>query len=183
MRNRKAYGFVVLGIARWIVQRAVLLAVAALLGSVSAANAATITVASTADPAVANAANCPGAGCTLRDALAKASDGDTIVFSVGSNQTITLTSNVSLTVGTSVTIDGAGSPGLTIDGNSTVTVLIVSATGTSTISNLEITHGAASYSIPYPDSTCGGAIALPGNGAQPVVALPASASRYFLMYK
>jgi predicted outer membrane repeat protein len=75
---------------------------------------ATLTVTSTADSG-------PG---TLRDALATASDGDTINFSVAANSIITLTSG-ELTVNTSVTIDG-----------STATNLIVSGNGASRVFNL-----------------------------------------------
>jgi hypothetical protein len=45
------------------------------LPAVQSTQAATITVQSTADGA-ANPANCPGAGCRLRDAIAAAVDGD-----------------------------------------------------------------------------------------------------------
>ena len=44
----------------------------------SPASCGTITVTSGADGTDVNAANCPGNGCRLRDALAKAVSGDTI---------------------------------------------------------------------------------------------------------
>src|SRR5438876_8223193 len=76
----------------------------AALASVQNLHAATITVTSTADS---------GAG-SLRAALASASDGDTIDFSV--TGTITLTSG-ELLVGKSVTISGPGAANLAVNGN------------------------------------------------------------------
>ena len=76
----------------------------AAMASVQIVHAATITVTSTADS---------GAG-TLRDALASASDGDTIDFSV--TGTITLTSG-QLVVNNSLTISGPGAANLAVNGN------------------------------------------------------------------
>src|SRR5215472_6814392 len=64
----------------------------------------------------ANAANCPGAGCRLRDALAAVSDGDTINFSV--TGTITVNSG-HLNVQNSITISGPGAEVLAVDINHT----------------------------------------------------------------
>jgi predicted outer membrane repeat protein len=113
------------------------------------AHAATWTVNNTGDPASGTAANCtPGnsSTCTLRDAIAASAGGDTIAFSVGSNQTVTLTSNTALTVTPGITIDGSGSPGLAIDGNNATQVFHLNAsasppTATTTIQDLTITHG------------------------------------------
>jgi hypothetical protein len=52
-----------------------------------AAGATTITVQSTGD-GPANAANCPGASCRLRDAIAAANDGDTINFNLPANSNL-----------------------------------------------------------------------------------------------
>jgi hypothetical protein len=79
---------------------------------------ATVTVRSTAD-GVALAANCPGAGCRLRDAVAKASSGDTIDFDTtvfGSAQTITLTS-ADIAIDKNLTIDASAVARPTIDAN------------------------------------------------------------------
>jgi len=55
---------------------------------VAAAPMAAITVTSLGDDA-ANAANCPGANCRLRDAIAAAAAGDTIDFAVTGQITLT----------------------------------------------------------------------------------------------
>src|SRR5438552_7605858 len=89
--------------------------VCAAAASMPSVYAATITVQDTGDGA-ANAANCPGAGCRLRDALAAASSGDTIDFSVTTSATITLTSNRLLIV-KNLTINGPGANQLTVSGN------------------------------------------------------------------
>jgi parallel beta-helix repeat protein len=79
----------------------------------SAAVAGTITVTSNQDGA-ANAANCPGPNCRLRDAIAKATAGDTINFSV--TGTITLNSG-ELSIDKNLTINGPGAAQLTVSGN------------------------------------------------------------------
>src|SRR5438034_11838826 len=93
--------------------------VCAAAASMPSVYAATITVQNTGDGA-ANAANCPGSGCRLRDALAKASGDatiDTIDFSVTTPATITLTSG-QLEVNANVTISGPGAANLlTADAN------------------------------------------------------------------
>jgi predicted outer membrane repeat protein len=127
------------------------------------AHAATWTANNTSDPASGTAANCaPGNAntCTLRDAIAAAVDGDTIGFSVGSNQTITLTSNASLVLSHSVTIDGSGSPGLVIDGNNQVTVF-VSSGFLVMVAHMSIEHGQATFS--GVEGLAGGGIAVQAN--------------------
>ena len=80
------------------------------------ARAATIDVESTGD-GTANPSHCPGAACTLRDAIAKASSGDTIRFNlIESPATINLT-NGNLLISKSLSIQGPGSIDLTISGN------------------------------------------------------------------
>src|SRR2546426_11479946 len=103
-------------------------------------HATTITVQSTGDGA-ATAGNCPGAGCRLRDALAAASDGNTIDFSV--TGTITLNSG-NLAVNNSVTISGPGADMLAVNGNAARRVFYISSGKTVTISGLTITNGSAS---------------------------------------
>jgi hypothetical protein len=76
---------------------------------------------------------------TLRDALATANNGDTIVFALPAGSTISLASG--LTVTKNLAIDGAGSPGLTINGNHAVTVLTINGPVAATISNLTIADG------------------------------------------
>jgi hypothetical protein len=60
----------------------------AAIARVHSVHATTITVQSTGDGA-ATPANCPGAGCRLRDALAAVNDGDTIDFGAAVTGTIT----------------------------------------------------------------------------------------------
>jgi hypothetical protein len=106
------------------------------------ASASTITVQDTGDGA-ANAANCPGSGCRLRDALAKASGDatiDTIDFSVTTPATITLTSS-QLEVNANVTISGPGANLLTVDANHNSRVFYIDSGKTVTISGLTITNG------------------------------------------
>jgi hypothetical protein len=100
-----------------------------------AAVAATITVNSLADGA-ANAANCPGTNCRLRDAIAKAVAGDTINISV--TGTITLNSGV-LLINKNLTITGPGAAQLTVSGNNTTQVF--STTSTVSMSGLTVANG------------------------------------------
>ncbi|MGH9512523.1 MAG: choice-of-anchor Q domain-containing protein [Terriglobales bacterium] len=91
--------------------------------------AATITVTSTADSG-------PG---SLRAAIASASPGDTINFSLAYPATITLSSTLS--IGTSMTIGGPGASNLAISGNNSVQVLNIGGGITVTISGLSIQNG------------------------------------------
>ena len=82
--------------------------------SVATIHAATITVQSTGDGA-ANAANCPGAGCRLRDAIAAAVSGDTVTFAAplfDTPQVIDI--NGQLLIAKNLTITGKGANLLTI---------------------------------------------------------------------
>jgi hypothetical protein len=99
------------------------------------AHAATITVQSNGD-GVANPANCPGASCRLRDAIAAAAFGDTIDFSA--NHAIVL-ANGELVIGKNLTIDGTGRT-VSISGNNTTRVLNIS-TGIVSIKNLSLIQG------------------------------------------
>src|SRR5437667_444405 len=100
----------------------------AAMASVQIVHAATITVTSTADSGVG----------TLREALASASDGDTIDFSVSG--TITLTSG-QLVVNNSLTISGPGAANLAVNGNAASRIFYISSGKTVTISGLTITNG------------------------------------------
>jgi hypothetical protein len=96
----------------------------------------------------------PGS-CGLRDAIAAAVAGDTIVFDSSlAGSPITLTSGV-LTVGAGITIDGSSITGIAVDGGGSYQVFDVSASVTATISGLTIQNG---YT-----TTAGGCIANYGN--------------------
>ena len=97
---------------------------------VTSVHANTITVTNTNDS---------GTG-SLRQALADASDGDTITFAV--TGAITLTSD-ELLVGGSINISGPGPANLTINGNATHRVFHVISGHTVTISDLKISNGQA----------------------------------------
>lgn len=97
--------------------------------SVVSAQAATITVTSSADS---------GAG-TLRQAIADSADGGTINFSSSlSGATITLASTLTLAKG--LTIAGPGANTLTVSGNNAVRILSITS-GTSTILGLTFANG------------------------------------------
>ena len=75
------------------------------------AGAGTISVTSTADAG----GTCPGAGCTLRQAIATAASGDTINFSLPANSFFTLTSDqLEVPLNKNLTIAGAGANLLTV---------------------------------------------------------------------
>ena len=93
-----------------------------------------------------------GAG-SLRDALGRARDGDTIVFAPGLNgQTIALTSD-ELAVKNSVDIEGPWASLLAVSGNDTNRVFDINAGLTVRIAGLTITHGRAAH-----DTGVGGGI-------------------------
>ncbi len=102
------------------------------LSLLAVAQAATITVSNTLDS---------GAG-SLRDAISTAGVGDTIAFSIPANSTITLTSGPLPIISQNLTIDGAGSSGLKIDGNGANRVFFVDS-GNVTIQNLTIQNANA----------------------------------------
>jgi len=78
---------------------------------------------------------------SLRQALADATDGDTIDLT-GITGTITLTTGT-LIVADNVTITGPGPSSLTIDGNNATSVIGIQASKTVTISGLTVTGGSA----------------------------------------
>jgi len=100
------------------------------LGVLTTLHADTITVTNTNDSG-------PG---SLRQAIADATDGDTIDFAV--TGTIALTSG-ELLVNKSVTISGPGVDNLAVDGNATYRVFRLDSGTTATISGLTITNGVA----------------------------------------
>lgn len=106
-------------------------------GQAPAAVASTITVTSDQDGA-ANAANCPGPNCRLRDAIAAAVAGDTINFSVSG--TITLNSG-ELLIGKNLTVNGPGLTQLTISGNNASRVIRIGLGRTVALSGLTIANG------------------------------------------
>jgi hypothetical protein len=80
---------------------------------------------------------------SLRDAIAHARDGDTIVFDQRlAGQTVTLTSGA-LVIKNSVEIEGPGADKLAVSGNDTSRVFDISAGLTVSIAGLTITHGRA----------------------------------------
>lgn len=99
---------------------------------------ATIVVTSTAD-GVANAANCPGSGCRLRDAMAAATAGDSIEINV--TGTITLNQGA-LNVTKNLTISGPGAHLLTISGANTSRVLVFTGSVTVTVADVALSNGA-----------------------------------------
>ena len=109
-------------------------------GSAAAAlEMATITVTDAGDGA-ANAANCPGANCRLRDAIAAAQPGDTVDFAVVG--AITLTEG-ELGINKNLTLQGPGANALAISGNQASRVVSTTAGATVTLSGLGILYGQA----------------------------------------
>lgn len=108
--------------------------------------AATITVGNVGDPATGNTAKCNIAStCTLRDAIASAAavtheTGDTIVFSLPANSTITLGGS-ELVVDRNLTIDGSSVSGLAISGNHESGVFRINEYVTATLTHLTIRNG------------------------------------------
>lgn len=107
-----------------------------------AADAATVTVTSTADAG----GTCPGANCTLRQAIATAVSGDTINFSLPAHSAITLTNGELLINEKSLTINGPGANLLTVQrsaANGTAQFRIFEIAGGSfvTIAGLKIANG------------------------------------------
>ncbi len=130
----------------------------ALLGLASAAQAATWNVTTTADT---NSGTCEPSSCSLRQALAAASDGDTIVLpaSASAYQVV----NGPLDVEAAVTISGAGAGSTTISAEGSSRVMnVFSNTGAVTLKGLTITggNGGATPS----GGTDGGGIAAAGPG-------------------
>jgi len=84
---------------------------------------------------------CTPGDCTLREAIAAASNGDTISFA--GDYTILLSSE--LTINKTLTMDGAGHT-VTVSGNNAVRVFRIGGSGVVTINNLNIANGASTNS-------------------------------------
>ena len=119
----------------WLVSVVLLLAMCALAPTPVGAVGTTYYVGSTGDSTTTtNCTSATNTTCTLRGAISVATSGsDTIRFTAALNgQTIILTSNTTLALATSVTIDGTGS-GATIDGHCTLMLGVCTVTGGGTI--------------------------------------------------
>ena len=133
-----------------------LVAATFILASAPVAHAATITVIQTSD-GVANAANCPGTLCRLRDAIAKANNGDTINFAF-TGITILLTQgqldiNKDLTISVAVTCD------ITIDAHGVSRIFDVAAGKSLTLNGICMNNGFA------PPTGNGGGIRVQNGGS------------------
>jgi hypothetical protein len=122
----------------------------------AAADAATLTVTSTVD----GGGTCPGATCTLRQALATAGIGDTINFSLPANTAIILTSG-ELFIGKNVTISGPGANLLTVRRDTAATtakfrIFEIGIAVVANISGLTIANGSS-------DGVVGGGILTKGS--------------------
>lgn len=124
----------------------------ALLGLSGVAQAATWDVTTTADT---TAGSCQPSSCSLRQAIAAASDGDTIVLPASASPYQVV--NGPLVIQSAVTISGAGAAATVISGagGSTRVMNIFGNTGAVILRNLTITGGS---------STRGGGIAAAGLG-------------------
>ncbi|HEX8545698.1 MAG TPA: hypothetical protein VF691_01980, partial [Cytophagaceae bacterium] len=83
---------------------------------------------------------------TLRNAIAAATNGQTITFATGmANQTITLASTLEIPVAKSLIIDASNAPKLTISGNNAVRIFLVRSTSVNptslTLKSLTMTKG------------------------------------------
>jgi CSLREA domain-containing protein len=113
----------------------------ALLAFASEVRGATITVNSTGDAG----GSCPGAPCTLRQAILAAASGDTINFSAGTITTITLTS-AELLINKNLTISGPGANRLSVQrsaasGTPNFRIFNIASSTNVTISGLTIANG------------------------------------------
>ena len=105
-----------------------------------------------------------GAG-SLRDAITKAKDSDTIVFAASLNgQTIALTSN-ELAINKSLDIEGPGAGLLAVSGNDQFRVFDVSQGLTVTIAGLTVTHGVGAGDLQDNSQGGGGAGGLLNGGS------------------
>jgi uncharacterized protein with beta-barrel porin domain len=111
------------------------------IASAVALNLAGVTVASA--QVVTTTADCTGCG-SLRDAItfANANPGSTITFAVAANSTLTISNGPLPAINANVTINGAGSSGLTISGGNANRVFFV-LSGNATFENLAIANGNA----------------------------------------
>jgi len=133
----------------------------AMMGVVPTAHAATLTVDTLIDE---NDNSCSDGDCSLRDAIAVATTGDTIIFATGlAGQTITLGSQ--LTIAKDLTIDGSSlAPPLRVSGNDAVRVLYISS-GTIVLRGLQIINGTTLTGGTLCPTYCGGGIYVDTNGS------------------
>ena len=122
------------------------LAFSLLMSTTTAHAFATIWYVKSTGDGVATPANCPGNGCRLRDAIAAAAPGDTILFNLPAPSIIALT-NLELSIQKALTIQGPGSSQLTIHGNDVSHIFAISDPLNDdinvTISNMALAHGRA----------------------------------------
>ncbi len=114
-------------------------ALALILTIFDIAKAGTVTVDTLTDE---SDGSCSDGDCSLRDAIAVATPGDTVDFSV--NGVITLTID-QLSVYNNLTISGPGAANLKISGNDTFRVMLIAVGIQTSISNLTIADGYADY--------------------------------------
>jgi len=81
-----------------------------------------------------------GTNCELRDAIAQATAGDTITFSVNGTITVNSTSG-SLILSKNVTIIGSGAVNLTVDGNAAITIFTVQSGVTVSLTGITVQNG------------------------------------------
>jgi CSLREA domain-containing protein len=120
------------------------------LCAVLQAHAATVTVNSTADNGPGNCATT----CTLRDAIASAAAGDSIVFDPGLAYPATITlAGQELLIYKSLSITGPGPGQLTIDANQQSRIVEIALNATVNISGVTLFHGAVRGSPGAPDTS------------------------------
>ncbi len=98
----------------------------------------------TAEAATVNVANCNDSGAgSLRAAIALASSGDVVSFSVTCSAASPITLDSTLSINQAITIDGPGAASLVISGNNTVEPLSVAGGVAASISGLTVEDGNA----------------------------------------
>jgi hypothetical protein len=143
---------------------AVVLAVAGVLATSGVAQAATVVVRTHGDPSGADVA-CPGPNCSLRQAIATADDGSTIVFDEPGTYTVDQGSPI--VIPRSLTIDGSG--GVTVDGRfnngtgGTYRIFTVNSGVSADIENLTLTgtHNVIEHGPSTRNEDGGGALFVP----------------------
>jgi len=106
---------------------------------------------------------------SLRGEIAAASDGDTIIFAIANNSTITLATTddssfgkSAIAISNTLTIDGTTAPGLTLSGGDAQRLFLVTGAGNLTLKNLALTSGLAQGGS---GANCGGAAGAGGGAA------------------
>ncbi len=127
------------------INSAILAAVIGVLLLTASTRAATYTVDTTADNATSTPCTAAANDCTLRGAINRASDSDTIIFDANvfaSAQTITLSRNqLNISVSGSITIRVTGAAPVTVSGNNMSSVFVIAQTANVTIDGLKVTGG------------------------------------------